>query len=34
MTDIQLTQSEDQRARSELIGGFAQELHQRLLEMF
>jgi outer membrane lipopolysaccharide assembly protein LptE/RlpB len=34
MTDIQLTQSEQQRARSELIEGFAQQLHQRLLEMF
>jgi outer membrane lipopolysaccharide assembly protein LptE/RlpB len=34
MTDIQLTQSENQRARTELIDGFAQQLHQRLLEMF
>jgi hypothetical protein len=34
MTDIQLTQSEIQRARTELMEGFAQQLHQRLLEIF
>jgi len=34
MTDIQLTQSEIQRARAELVEGFAQQLHQRLLEIF
>lgn len=34
MTDIQLTQSEAQRARAELVEGFAQQLHQRLLEIF
>lgn len=34
MTDVQLTQSEIQRARTELMEGFAQQLHQRLLEIF
>jgi outer membrane lipopolysaccharide assembly protein LptE/RlpB len=34
MTDIQLTESDKQRVRDQLIEGFAQQLHQRLLEMF
>ena len=34
MTDIQLTESDKQRVREQLIEGFAQQLHQRLLEMF
>ncbi len=34
MTDIQLTESDRQRARDQLMEGFAHELHQRLLEMF
>jgi len=34
MTDIQLTESDKRRVRQELIEGFAQQLHQRLLEMF
>ncbi|MGE5307229.1 MAG: hypothetical protein ACM3TN_28305, partial [Alphaproteobacteria bacterium] len=34
MTDIQLTESDKRRVRTELIEGFAQQLHQRLLEMF
>lgn len=34
MTDIQLSESDQQRARTQLIEGFAQQLHQRLLEMF
>jgi hypothetical protein len=34
MTDIQLTEADKQRARDQLIEGFAHELHQRLLEMF
>ena len=34
MTDIQLTESDKQRVRDELIEGFAQQLHQRLLEIF
>jgi hypothetical protein len=34
MTDIQLTESDKQRVRNQLIEGFAHELHQRLLEMF
>ena len=34
MTDIQLTESDKQRVRDQLVEGFAHELHQRLLEMF
>ena len=34
MTDIQLTESDQQRARTQLMEGFAQQLHQRLLELF
>jgi hypothetical protein len=34
MTDIQLSESDKRRVREELIEGFAQQLHQRLLEMF
>lgn len=34
MTDIQLTEADNQRARDQLMEGFAHELHQRLLEMF
>jgi outer membrane lipopolysaccharide assembly protein LptE/RlpB len=34
MTDIQLTESDKQRVRDQLVEGFAQQLHQRLLEMF
>ena len=34
MTDIQLTETENRQAREELIGGFARELHQRLMQMF
>jgi hypothetical protein len=34
MTDIQLTESDKRRARAQLMEGFAQQLHQRLLEMF
>jgi outer membrane lipopolysaccharide assembly protein LptE/RlpB len=34
LTDIQLTETENQRMREELIERFAQELHQRLMEMF
>jgi hypothetical protein len=34
MTDIQLTDSDKRRVRDQLIEGFAQQLHQRLLEMF
>lgn len=34
MTDIQLTESDKQRVRAQLIQRFAEELHQRLIEMF
>ena len=34
MTDIQLTESQDREARSQLIERFARELHHRLMEMF
>ena len=34
MTDIQLTDNEKRDARSRLMGQFAKELHQRILEMF
>ena len=34
MTDIQLTESDRRQAREQLVAGFAQQLHQRLLEMF
>ncbi len=34
MTDIQLTQSDKERVRAQLVDAFAHELHQRLLEMF
>ena len=34
MTDIQLSESDKRRVRGDLIEGFAQQLHQRLLEMF
>jgi outer membrane lipopolysaccharide assembly protein LptE/RlpB len=34
MTDIQLTESQQSAARERLMGNFAQELHQRLMEMF
>jgi hypothetical protein len=34
MTDIQLTETENQQFRDALIERFARELHQRLMEMF
>jgi outer membrane lipopolysaccharide assembly protein LptE/RlpB len=34
LTDIQLTETENRRVREQLIERFAQELHQRLMEMF
>jgi hypothetical protein len=34
LTDIQLTETENHRVRDHLIERFAQELHQRLMEMF
>jgi hypothetical protein len=34
LTDIQLTETENHRVRDQLIERFAQELHQRLMEMF
>ena len=34
LTDIQLTETENHRVREQLIERFAQELHQRLMEMF
>lgn len=34
MTDIQLTESQKQQARDQIVGRFARELHQRLMEMF
>jgi outer membrane lipopolysaccharide assembly protein LptE/RlpB len=34
MTDIQLTESQQSGAREQLMARFAQELHQRLMEMF
>ena len=34
LTDIQLTESQSQAAREDLMDGFARELHQRLVEMF
>jgi len=34
MTDIQLTESQQSGAREELMARFAQELYQRLMEMF
>jgi hypothetical protein len=34
MTDIQLTESQQSGAREQLMGRFAQELYQRLMEMF
>lgn len=33
-TDVQLTETENQQVREELIARFARELHQRLVEMF
>ncbi len=34
MTDIQLTESDRQYVRDKLMGRFAKELHQRIIEMF
>jgi hypothetical protein len=34
LTDIQLTETENQRVREQLMERFARELHQRLMEMF
>jgi len=34
LTDIQLTQGENKESRAELIAGFAEDLRQRLMEMF
>jgi hypothetical protein len=34
MTDIQLTENQEQQARDQIIDRFARELHQRLMEMF
>lgn len=34
MTDIQLTETANRQVREDLIGRFARELHQRLMEMF
>jgi hypothetical protein len=34
MTDIQLTESERRAVEDQLIERFAQELHQRIMEMF
>jgi hypothetical protein len=34
MTDIQLTESQVSGARDQLMSSFAQELYQRLVEMF
>jgi outer membrane lipopolysaccharide assembly protein LptE/RlpB len=34
LTDIQLTETQKSQAREQLMAGFAQDLHQRLMEMF
>ena len=34
LTDIQLTESQNQAARAQLMDRFARELHQRLVEMY
>jgi hypothetical protein len=34
LTDIQLTETQKSQTREQLMARFAQELHQRMMEMF
>jgi len=34
LTDIQLTETQKSQAREQLMGRFAEDLYQRLMEMF